>query len=334
VRASRLISAVDAHAGGAVERVVVGGVLPIPGKTMLDKMVYGSKNLESLRKFLVKEPRGHRAMFAAILTEPTVEEADVGVLYLGQGEWDSMCGHGTVGTCTVLVEMGLVTVKEPETEVVLDTPAGIVRARVAVKDGSAEAVTFENVPAFLFKSDVEVNVPTIGPVTVDIAYGGVFYSILPAESVGLVTEPGKADDIISCAQKIRDAVNEQVEIRHPLQPDISGAWLVLFSSEADNPEASMKGTVVFSPGEVDRSACGTGTCARMAQLYAKGQLHLDEDFVHESIMGSLFTGRLIRESRVGPYPAVVPTISGRGFVTAIHQFVLDPGDPFPAGFYL
>ena len=334
MRLSRMITAVDAHAGGAVERVVIGGVPPIPGRTMLDKMMYGSGNLEDLRKFLVKEPRGHRAMFAAIVTEPTLQGAHAGILYLGQGEWDSMCGHGTIGTCTVLVEVGLVEACEPQTEVILDTPAGVVRAKVAVKDGKAKSVTFQNVPAFLYRSDVDVDVPTLGKVQVDIAYGGVFYSILPAERVGLVATPEHAREVIACGQQIRDAVNEQIEIRHPEQPDICGAWLVLFSTEATNPEATLKGAVVFSPGDVDRSACGTGTCAKMAELHAKGQLGLNQDFVHESIMGSIFTGRLIEETTVGPYPAVVPTIRGSAHVTAIHQFVLDPDDPFPAGFYL
>ena len=332
---SRMITAVDAHTEGHPERVVIGGVPPVPGVTIMEKVRYVRENWDHLRTFLVHEPRGHSAMHASIITEPTVEEADVGVIYLGSGGYDTMCGHGTIAICTVLVEMGLIEAQEPETEIVLDTLAGIVRAKVAVEGGTATAVTIQNVPSFLYKSDVEVDVPTLGKVKLDIAFGGdLFYPILPAESVGLEIEPEWVSDIVSCGMKIWDAISEQVEAQHPEIPEMKGFSGVIFSCPPTNPKATLKNTNVMPPGFTDRSPCGTGTCAKMAVLHAKGELGLEEEFVHESIIGTLFYGRLIEETQVGPYPAVVPTVTGSAYIMGIQQFVLDPRDPFPAGFYL
>ncbi len=331
---SRMLTAVDSHTGGNAERVVIGGVPPIPGRTMLDKLKYMRDHLGHLRTFLVHEPRGHSNMFASVLTPPTVAEADFGVIYLEPGGYATMCGHGTIAICTVLVEIGMVQAQEPVTEIVLDTPAGIVRTEVAVRDGAAESVTIENVPSFLYKPDVEVNVPEVGRVIVDIAYGGNFYAILPAESVGLEIRPEHANEIMSCGTKIWKAVNEQVEIHHPEEPEIDCVNYVEFSTAPTHPAATMKNAVVVPPAGIDRSPCGTGTSAKMATLHAKGELGLKEEFVHESIIGSLFCGQLIAETQVGPYAAVVPTIRGSAYIMGIHQFVLDPRDPFPAGFLL
>ncbi|MBC7263186.1 MAG: proline racemase family protein [Chloroflexi bacterium] len=330
----KIITAVDSHTVGNAERVVIGGVPPIPGETMLEKLKYVRDHWDHLRTFLVHEPRGHNNMYAALLTPPTVEGADFGVIYLEPGGYATMCGHGTIAVCTVLVETGIVEAKEPLTEIVLDTPAGVVRAQVAVKDGLAESVTIQNVPSFLYKPDVVVDVPDVGRVKVDIAYGGNFYAILPAESVGLEISPEHANEIISCGMKIWKAVNEQVEIHHPEEPEIDCVNYVEFSTQATDPRATMKNAVVVPPGGIDRSPCGTGTSAKMATLYAKGALGLNEEFIHESIIGSLFYGKLIEETKVGEYKAVVPTIRGSAYIMGIQQFVLDPRDPFPAGFFL
>jgi len=334
MRFRRIITAVDSHTEGNAERVVIGGIPPIPGRTMLEKMKYVHDNWDHLRRFLLHEPRGHSAMYASFITEPTVKGADLGVIYMEPGGYATMCGHGTIAICTVLLETGIIKVQEPVTEIVLDTPAGIVRAKVAVEDGSAKAVTIQNVPSFLYKADVEVEVPTLGRVELDIAYGGNFFAILPAERVRLEIKPERLDEIVPCGMKIWNAVNEQVEVQHPEKPEIDFVSYVLFSAEATHPKATMKNTTVVPPGQVDRSPCGTGTSAKMAILHAKGELSLNEEFVHESIIGSLFYGKLIEETTVGPYPAVVPTITGSAYITGIQQFVLDPEDPFPAGFHL
>jgi len=331
---SRMLTAVDSHTGGNAERVVIGGVPPIPGNTMLEKLKYVRRNIDYLRTFLCHEPRGHGNMYASLLTPPTTPEAQFGVLYLEPGGYATMCGHGTIAICTVLVGMGLVEVKEPVTEIVLDTPAGVVRAQVDVKNGEATAVTVRNVPSFLYKADVEVAVPGLGKVTVDIAYGGNFYAILPAESVALVIHPENASEIIAMGTRIWRAVNEQIEIRHPESPEINCVNYTEFSTAATHPQATLKNAVVVPPSGIDRSPCGTGTSAKMATLWAKGKLRLNEEFVHESIVGSLFYGRLVEETKVGPFRAAVPTIKGSAWVMGIQQFVLAPDDPFPEGFLL
>jgi proline racemase len=334
MRFTRMLTAVDSHTGGNSERVVTGGLPPLPGDTMLEKLKYVRDHMDWLRTFLCHEPRGHNAMYASLVTPPTVKGADFGVLYLEPGGYATMCGHGTIGICTVLVETGIVPAKEPVTEIVLDTPAGVVHTQVAVEDGQVKSVTLRNVPSFLYKPGVQVDVPGVGRVTVDIAYGGNFYAILPAASVGLVIEPQHAQEIITCGTNIWRAVNEQVEIRHPEYPEIDCVNYVEFSAAAANPTATLKNAVVVPPLGMDRSPCGTGTSAKMATLWAKGELKLNQEFVHESIIGSLFYGRLVEETKVREFKAAIPTIRGSAWIMGIQQFVLDPTDPFPAGFVL
>jgi proline racemase len=331
---TKIITAIDTHTEGNPERVVTGGIPSIPGETMLEKSKYARDNLDYLRTLLVHEPRGHSNMYAALLVPPTVEEADIGVLYLEPGGYVTMCGHGTIAICTVLIETGIIEAREPEAEIVLDTPAGLVRARVAVKDGKAESVTIRNVPSFLYQADVELDVADLGRVKLDIAYGGNFYAILEADSVGLDVKTENANEIILMGTKIWQTVNEQVEIHHPQEPQIDCINYVEFCAPASHPKATLKNAVVVPPAGMDRSPCGTGTCAKMATLYTKGQLHLNEEFVYESIIGTLFFGRLIEETKIGEYPAVVPTIRGSAYITGIHQFVVDARDPFPGGFHL
>jgi len=332
---NRMITAVDAYTEGEPERVVIGGIPPVPGKTIMGKTKYLREKCDYLRTFLVHEPRGHAGMAASIITEPTVEGADVGVIYLSSGGYDTMCGHGAIAICTVLVEMGLIEPQQPETEIILDTSAGLVQAKVAVEDGIAKAVAIQNVPSFLYESDVNVSVPTLGKLKLDIAFGGnLFYPILPAESVGLEIKPEWANDIISCGFKIWESISEQVKAQHPEISEIKGFSGVMFSGPPSHPNATLKNAMYVPPAWIDRSPCGTGTSAKMAVLHAKGVLDLKEEFVHESIIGSLYHGKLIEETQVGPYPAVVPTFTGSAYIIGIQQFVLDPRDPFPAGFYV
>jgi len=334
MRFKRMLTAVDSHTGGNAERVVIGGTPPVPGATMMEKARYVREHLDQLRTLLVHEPRGHGNMYASFIVPPTREEADFGILFLEPGGYATMCGHGTIGICTVLVETGMVEAKEERTEIVLDTPAGLVRTMVDVRNGKAEAVTFKNVPSFLYRSDVAVDVPKLGRVIVDIAYGGNFYAILAAEQVGLELIPEQAGRLISVGTEIWRAVNEQVDIRHPEEPEINCVNYVEFSGPATHPSATMKNAVVVPPAGMDRSPCGTGTSAKLATLHAKGELRIGEDFVHESIIGSLFVGRAVEETMVGDFKAIVPTITGSAWIMGINQFVLDPDDPFPAGFML
>jgi len=334
MRFKRLITAVDSHTEGEPARVVIGGVPPIPGRTMVEKWLWAQKNLDDLRTMLMFEPRGSNIQSGSIVTAPANPEADVGVLFIEVSGFLPMCGHMTIATCTVLVETGMVEVNEPVTKIVLDTPAGLVRAEVRVEDGLARDVTFRNIPAFLYKRDAVVKEPTLGKVKLDIAWGGNFYAILPAESVGLELIPERAKEIVDIGGKIREAVFEQVEVAHPENPAINRCTHVRFVAPPVHPKATMKNAVLYGVEGIDRSPCGTGTSAEMATRYAKGELKLNEDFVSESIIGSLFYGKLIEETKAGSLPAVVPTIRGSAYITGLQQFVLDPRDPWPRGFYL
>ena len=244
-----------------------------------------------------------------------------------------MCGHGTIGTATVLVEMGMVPVKEPVTLIRLDTPAGLVEASVAVSDGRATSVTIRNVPSYLHLRDATVTVPGIGELTLDVAFGGNFYAILPAAAAGLAVRPDLHGRIVATGLAVMDAVSEQLTFAHPENPDISDCRHVVFTEPAEGDRPA-RAAVAIHPGWVDRSPCGTGTSARMAQLEARGDLAIGEDFVHGSLIGTTFTGRLVERAMVGDFPAVVPTVRGRAWLTGLGHYLLDPEDPFPAGFLI
>jgi proline racemase len=330
-----MITAVDAHTAGMPMRVVTGGTPQIPGRTIQEKVRYVRKQMDDLRAFIVLEPRGHAGMFAAILTEPCSDGSDAGVIFLNPGGYDTMCGHGTIAICTVMVETGIVEVQEPETVINLDTPAGVVEGRVVVSEGLAQSVTLRNVPSFLLATDVVVDVPGLGEIRTNIAYGGdLFYAILPAESVGLQADPEWDSDIITVGRKIWEALSEGVEAQHPEIPEMKGFAGVIFSAPPTHPEATLKNACFGPPGFTDRSPCGTGTCAKMAELYALGELAQEEEFVHESVIGTVFRGRVVEEVQVGPYRGIVPMISGSAYITGFLHMVLDPRDPFPAGLYM
>jgi proline racemase len=244
-----------------------------------------------------------------------------------------MCGHGTIGVATVLVETGMVAVTEPETVIRLDTPAGLVEATVTVADGHAERVRLRNVPAFVVELDAEVEVPSLGSVRYDMAFGGNFYALVAADSVGLAPVPENAQRLIEAGLDTIHAINAIARPAHPVDPAISGCKHVVFHKPGDNGAHARNATSIH-PGWLDRSPCGTGTSARMAALHRRGELALGQEFVNESVIGSRFTGRLLEETRVGDLPAVIPEVSGRAWVTGMGQYLLDPSDPFPSGFAL
>jgi len=333
MRSSRTISAVDSHTEGMPTRVVTGGVGVIPGATMAERRLYFLEHWDDLRLFLMNEPRGHAAMSGAILQPPTRPDADWGVLYIEVSGCLPMCGHGTIGVATVLVETGMVPVVEPITQVRLDTPAGLVVVDVAVSNGKAEHVTLQNVPAYSHALDASVDVPGFGRVTYDMAYGGNFYAILPLEQLGIAFDLAEKDRILAAGLTIMDAINATDRPVHPLDPAISGCKHIQFTAPGTDGSHS-RNAMAIHPGWFDRSPCGTGTCARMAQLHARGELDLKQDFVNESFIGTRFTGRLLSETTLGDRTAVIPTVTGRAWITGLSQYLLDPTDPFPSGFTL
>ena len=315
--------AVDSHTEGMPTRVVTAGVDPIPGATMLERKLHFERHMDDLRLLLMREPRGHAAMSGAILQPPTRDDADWGVLFIEVSGCLPMCGHGTIGVATVLVERGLVEVREPETVVRLDTPAGLVEARVSVADGRARAVTLRNVPSFLYERDRR-----LGDAIADIAFGGNFYALVPVDAV----DPADAETYVRRGAELMALVNEDPPV-HPLDDRIAGCRHVVFHAPGSGGADARNATSIH-PGWLDRSPCGTGTSARMAALHARGELALGTPFVNESIIGTRFTGRLVEETTVGDFAAVVPEITGRAWVTGTGTYVLDAGDPFPAGFAL
>ncbi len=331
----RMITAVDSHTEGEPARIVTGGVPVIPGNTFQEKWLWAKANLEYLRKMLMFEPRGSNIMSGCIITAPSTPGADVGVIYIEVSGFLPMCGHGTIAAATVLVDTGMVPVTEPVTDLTLDTPAGLVHACVNVENGIATDVTLTNIPSFLYKSGLAIQVPELGKLELDIAYGGNFYAIVPAESVGLELNLSCSNEIVHKGSLIREAIyNQGIEVVHPLNPQIRDCTHVRFISASPTPGVASRNAVLYSVEAVDRSPCGTGTSAEMAYRYGKGLQKIGEEFVFESIIGSKFYGRLVEETRVGNLPAVVPTIRGSAYIMGFQQFVLDPRDPWPAGFFL
>jgi proline racemase len=330
-----MITVVDSHTEGMPTRIVTSGFGTVPGSTMSEKQRYIQENVDSLRSLLMCEPRGHQVMNGAILLPPCAPGADLGVVFIDVDGYLGMCGHGTIGTCTVAIETGLIAPVEPVTRIVLDTPAGRVTAEATVQNGRVKKVKLQNVPSFLYQRDIHVHVPDLGMFSIDIAYGGNFYAILPAAAVDLTLDKHNSQALLTIGMQIMRAMRAQISLRHPLSSEDTILKHVMFTGPADGAGATAKNAVVIAPGVFDRSPCGTGTSARMAQLFAHQQLALQQDFVHESITGSLFTGRLIEQVRLTPeVVAVIPTIEGRAWISGFQNLVLDPEDPFPAGFVL
>ncbi|MFE3496399.1 proline racemase family protein [Streptomyces sp. NPDC059175] len=333
MRTRHVYHAVDSHTEGMPTRVITGGVGVIPGATMAERRQHFTEHLDHVRTLLMYEPRGHSAMSGAILQPSTRPDADYGVLYIEVSGLLPMCGHGTIGVATVLVETGMVPVIEPVTTVRLDTPAGLVSVDVRVEDGVASSVTLTNVASFCLGLDQKVDVEGHGTVTYDMAYGGNFYAIVSLEALGLPFDRTRKDDLLAAGLAVMDAINATARPLHPEDPGISGVKHVYLAAPGSDALRS-RHAMVIHPGWFDRSPCGTGTSARMAQLHARGELAVGRDFVNESFIGTEFTGRLVGETTVGGLPAVVPTVTGRAWITGTAQFFLDPSDPFPGGFLL
>jgi proline racemase len=344
MRLAQVLQAVDAHAGGEPGRVIVGGVLDVPGTTIYDKMCYMRAHADGLRKRMLREPRGYPAANCNLILPPSHPDADAGFVIMEQTEYPGMSGTNTICVTTVLLETGMLPMREPVTELTLEAPAGLIRVRADCANGKVQRVTFRNVPAFAVHLDTAIEVPQLGTVSVDVAYGGMFYVIADAARFGLRLTPDEGRDIVRVSEMIKAAAQEQLPVVHPEQEGFSGITIAELSAPPTRPDADLKNVVTVSTGKldwsrpgtwtgaIDRSPCGTGTCAKMATLYAKGRLGLNQDFRHEGILGTVFAGRLVGVTQVGKYQAVIPMLSGQAWITGMGTYVVDPEDPFPEGF--
>jgi proline racemase len=344
VRLDSVIHAIDLHACGEPGRVIVGGVRDVPGRTMFEKMQHLAAHQDALRTRMLREPRGYPAANCNLLLPPTHPDADAGFVIMEQVEYPPMSGTNTICVTTALLETGIVRMREPVTELTLEAPAGLIRVRADCRNGKVTQVTFRNVPAFAVHLDAVIDVPTLGRVTVDVAWGGMFYVIADAETFGLALTPGEGRTITRIGEMIKAAAREQLPVVHPENAGIRDVTIAQLSGPPAVPLNHRRNAVIVSTGTLDwndpatwtgaldRSPCGTGTCAKMATLHARGLLPLHEPFRHEGVLGTVFTGMLLEETAVGPYPAVVPQLSGTAWITGFAQYVVDPGDPFPDGF--
>lgn len=300
---------------------------------MSEKMLYMQEHYDWIRKFLMNEPRGHDVMSGALLVDPCHPDANIGVIYIETGGYLPMCGHDTIGFCTALVEAGLIEVCEPYTYINLDTPAGLVKVKIKVTNGKAEEVTFANVPSFLLKS-IEIYVKGVGTVACDIAYGGNFYGIIDARKLGLELSTENASTIIDQAITIRNAINATEAIVHPEYPFINGLTHIEFFTDPVHSDADVKNTVVVPPGGIDRSPCGTGTSAKLATMFSKNEIGMNQLFVHESIVGSLFKATIHETIKVADVDAVIAEVTGSAWMMGMHRFFYNEKDPLKEGYLL
>lgn len=330
MRWKKTVTMVEAHAEGEVGRIVTGGIIDIPGKTMLDKMTYINTVDDSLRRFLINEPRGCAQMSTNVVFAPMHPDADVAYMIFQGDKAHAMSGSNSICLVTVLLETGMVEMVEPETIVTLETPAGLVRATATCAAGKCERVSLDMPPSFVDRLDAVVNVEGLGDVTVDIAFGGVFYGLIDPAQFGLTIAPENARKLVEIGSRVHRAINAQMDIRHPEIEALIGLSYTMFVG-FDN-FGVMKGSTVLPPGRLDRSPCGTGNSARLATMYERGQIKDGDIRIARSIIDSQFEISIIGTTTVAGRPAILPRVSGRGWIHGIHQIGLDPSDPYPHGY--
>jgi trans-L-3-hydroxyproline dehydratase len=333
MRAQRTLTVVGCHAGGEIGNVVVGGVLPPPGDTVFEQMQVLARD-DSLRRVLLREPRGSVAVHANLIVPSKREDCAAGYIIMEPTEYPVMSGSNTICVATVLLETGMVAMLEPETTVRLEAPAGVVEVTARCSNGKCESVEFTNVPCFADRLDAQLEVDGLGTLTVDVAFGGMWYAIADAHALGFKLEPSEARELSLVGERIRLAAREQLPCEHPENPEIAGVSIVEIAEPWQGVGSVTKNAVVVAPGRLDRSATGTGLSARMAALHARGELHVGDAMTHASVIGSTFDGRIVSETVVGDRPAIVPAIRGSAWITGITQVLVDPTDPFPEGYLL
>jgi trans-L-3-hydroxyproline dehydratase len=327
------IKTIESHTGGEPLRIITDGLPELEGGSILDKRRQMQKEHDNLRSALMWEPRGHADMYGAILTEPTTEKGDVGILFTTNKGYSSMCGHGIIALGTALVETGMLSATPPMEVINFDTPAGLVTATSRMDEGDVTSVSFENVPSFAPLLDQTVSVPEYGTIEFDLGYGGAFYAYCDAEQLDLELSPDNADNIRRAGMAIKEAVSESFDIEHPHEEDLSFLYGTIFR-ESSSENCDSRNVCVFADGQIDRSPTGTGVSGRLAIQFKRGNLDIGEEFVIESIIGTVFRGEVVGEKSYGGYDAVVPKITGSAHITGRNEFVIDPDDPLRDGFFV
>lgn len=328
------ITTIDAHTGGEPFRVVTGGYPELPGATILERRRYAKEKLDHLRTALMFEPRGHADMYGCLLTPPVSPEADLGILFMHNEGYSTMCGHGIIAITKVVLETGLRPRISPITTLKIDTPAGLVTAHARVAGDQVQSVYFHNVPSFVLALDETVEVSGLGKIRYDLAFGGAFYAYVQAGEVDLTCTPDQFRPLIEKGMAIKQAVMAQRPVLHPFEPDLSFLYGTIFIDPPQAAGAHSRNVCIFAEGEVDRCPTGTGVSGRLALEYARGKLEIGQPMVVESIIGSRFTGRVVKTTTFGPHPAVIPEVEGTAHLTGRHEFFLDPSDPLREGFIL
>lgn len=328
------ITTVESHTAGEPLRVITSGYPELPGETILAKRRYAREHLDHLRTGLMWEPRGHADMYGCIITEPETTDGDFGVIFMHNDGYSTMCGHGIIGLAKVALDTGILQVEGDEVDIKIDTPAGRVTAFAKRENGTVKEVSFHNVPSFASALDQKVMVPGLGQVRYDIAFGGAFYAFVDAQEVGVGLTGDDFHTLIDLGMQIKHAVMAEALIEHPFEEDISFLYGTIFVGQAEEPEHHSRNVCIFAEGEVDRCPTGTGVSARAAIHHARGELNENQPFVVESILGTCFTGEVVEETAFGPFPAVIPKVTGSAYITGKNTLLVDPEDPLKDGFIL
>jgi trans-L-3-hydroxyproline dehydratase len=331
---SRKISTTDMHTGGEPLRIITGGLPEIPGKTILERRRYFRDNLDHIRTGLMWEPRGHGDMYGAVLTPPDTPDGDFGVFFLHNEGYSTMCGHAIIALVKYAVEIGLVKKPGNTPEILIDVPAGRVRATALIEDDKVVRSSFLNVPSFVYLKDGETEIEPFGKINFDIAYGGAFYALVIADDFGIEMVPGNSRQFTELGRKIKKAVIDKFPVHHPFENDLSFLYGTIFTGSAENPLHHSRNVCIFADGELDRSATGSGVSARAALHFANGEIKTGEKIIIESILGTTMEVEVEETTTFGPYPAVIPKVSGQAWFTGSHEFIFEDKDPLASGFLL
>lgn len=334
MRWERTVTLWHAHAEGEVGRVIVDGGPDVPGATMLEKKLWLEREGDGLRRLCLFEPRGSAAMSANLVLPPTRPEAQAGFIVMESTDYPAMSGSNAICVATVLLETGALPMREPETTIVLDTPAGLVTAVAACRNGKCERVTLACPPVFVDRLDAQIEVEGHGTLACDVAYGGAFFALVDAAALGFALEADEARELVELGERITAAAAAQLEVRHPEKPEIGGVGFTHFGGPPRPGDGARRSAVAIRPGRLDRSPCGTGTLAKLASLHARGAIGLGETLIHESPIGTRFLARAVGATMVGGRPALCAELTGRAWLAGLMQLGCDPADPFPDGFVL